>query len=895
MRGRRLSRILVCLAMVAMLLLASSASGKVLSSKLRNWPNTPLHHTLRTTLPNTVPSFAANLRGNVATAGNTLATCPENTPGARRRAHRRAATAAEVCLSASNNDHNMIRVNVDASDGHFNSSSATLTVPAGARVARAFLYWAADLSRGVQRDPNSPGFNGPADNAPGGDSTDNNPLYTTALMRVGSGASYSTIDATAPNRNGRWDHIPSWYQQPGTDPGTAYQVRADVTPEVNAGLAAATPDGNGNESVPVTVADVQAGRGYNRYGGWNLVVVWTTTTAPWRNVTLFDGFDFVQVQGGQQLVVGPLNFTGFQTPESGPVDAHVTVWATEGDRGITGDYMALGKLSDTCDGLAHQTDAAHPIDNFFNSSISDAGQQVGGRVPAWNNQLGFDLTTLKVPEGTIPNGATGASVCLGSVGDTYFFGGLVFTSLIRAPNLAISKSTVSSTASPGDTVNYTVTVSNPSTRPPGDPLFGTPVDAATNVNVADPIPSGLNAVTLVDDGGGRCKYLDGARSIVCDVGTLSPDATFTFTYRATVSAAAQGDTPGPLVNTACYRANSEDQPDVSYTGCDDASVVVPPSPPPPSPQPADLGVVKTVSHNIVNPGDTLTWHVVGTNYGPDATAGFVLADQLPAGVQFVSATASPDMTCTTPAVGQSGAISCTAAESVPPASNPNSPDSASQRELTIVATVPPATADGANLFNVATVIGDEVEPTPDPHPNRDFTQTLVVVPDSPTPPIPPYPPNPMYPPQPGGPIQPPVVPVHPPKLPKGPAGTRLTLAKSARPGIVRRGQRITYRLRVHNIAEADALHVRVCDKLPRGVVLADARGFRRSGGSVCAPSFRLRVLRFRTLRFTVRVTASRAGKLINHARVTSANAPTRRARATTRVLPPPPLPPPVTG
>ena len=51
----------------------------------------------------------------------------------------------------------------------------------------------------------------------------------------------------------------------------------------------------------------------------------------WRNLTLYDGFAYVQVAGGQQLVVGPLDFTGFQTPAGGDVDAHAATWAYEGD------------------------------------------------------------------------------------------------------------------------------------------------------------------------------------------------------------------------------------------------------------------------------------------------------------------------------------------------------------------------------------------------------------------------------------------------------------------------------------------------------------------------------------------------------------------------------------
>jgi uncharacterized repeat protein (TIGR01451 family) len=863
------------------------AEGARKTTKKRNWPNSPIRHTLRQTALSTTPSFSANLRGDVAVAGNTLETCPENlasarTHGAKRRP--RARTSAEACLGLDNNEHNMVYVNADPGGGRFNSSTATLTVPAGARVARAFLYWAGDLSRGVQRPPNDENNDAPAGNTP-----QTNPLYTTALLRAGSGGSYATIDATAPDRNGRWDYIQSWYQQVGTSPGWAYQVRADVTAELNNALTTqARRTRSGDESLPVTVADVQAGTGYNRYAGWNLIVVWTTPTAAWRNITLFDGFDWVQVQGGESLVVGPLDFTGFQTPASGNVNARVTVWATEGDRAITGDYMSLGDLSPTCDGLQHESDAARPAGNFFNSSISSGGVSVGGRTPNYDNQLGFDLGTLNVPEGTIHNGATGASVCLGTVGDTYFFGGLVFDTLIRAPNLEISKTADHTNANPGDVVTYTTAVTNPATRDPSDPLFGTPVDAATNLVTADPLPSGLDFVGFTVNPpttghpAGACTYSDATRTISCAVGTLDPDAHFTYSYEARVDATAQGDSPAPLVNPACYESNSEDQPAVLYTGCDQASVVVPPAPPPA----ADLGVVKTVDHNIVAPGDTLTWTIVGTNHGPATSTGFVLADQLPAGVAFVSATHSSALTCTAPPVGAGGAITCTA-PSVPAA-----PAAGSSLTLTIVATVPATTANGTLLLNIATVNGDQTEPTPDPHPNRDQTLTRVLVPDMPIPPIPPSPPP--LPPDPNGPLEPPAPPVHPPTLPPGPAGTRIALHKTATPRVARAGQTIAYALRLSNIGDAAALHVRVCDTPPAGLTVISAPGFHRSGRAICTTMSRLNTQRHRTFRLRARVHSRTRGRTVNHATATARNAPRARSKAATVVVAPPP-PPLVTG
>ena len=197
------------------------------------------------------------------------------------------------------------------------------------------------------------------------------------------------------------------------------------------------------------------------------------------------------------------------------------------------------------------------------------------------------------------------------------------------------------------------------------------------------MPDGLDFVAFTKNPGGVCHYDPASREIECNVGRLDPDASFTFSYQATVSVVPDGNTPAQLVNSACFESSSEDQPDVSFTGCDDAPVIVPPS----GPKPADLGVVKTVDQDLVKPGDKITWHVVGTNYGPAVSTNFVLADQLPPGVEFVSATHGPALTCTTPPVGSSGKITCTA-PSVPAA-----PADGSSLTLTIVATVPSDTRE----------------------------------------------------------------------------------------------------------------------------------------------------------------------------------------------------------
>src|SRR4051812_37296647 len=55
---------------------------------------------------------------------------------------------------------------------------------------------------------------------------------------------------------------------------------------------------------------------------------------------------------------------------------------------------------------------------------------------------------------------------------------------------------------------------------------------------------------------------------------------------------------------------------------------------------ADLAVTKTVSNPTPNVGDTVTFTVTLTDYGPNNATDVILSDLLPDGLQFVSAAPS---------------------------------------------------------------------------------------------------------------------------------------------------------------------------------------------------------------------------------------------------------------
>jgi len=90
------------------------------------------------------PRYQTHTRGNIAMAANTLLSCPE---GAANCDAARAGTGTSANLA--NNGWAMANVDVDADPTTFNSSSADLSIPAGATVSFAGLYWGGDTSAGA--------------------------------------------------------------------------------------------------------------------------------------------------------------------------------------------------------------------------------------------------------------------------------------------------------------------------------------------------------------------------------------------------------------------------------------------------------------------------------------------------------------------------------------------------------------------------------------------------------------------------------------------------------------------------------------------------------------------------------------------------------------------------
>src|SRR5262249_5243146 len=174
-------------------------------------------------------------------------------------------------------------------------------------------------------------------------------------------------------------------------------------------------------------------------------------------------------------------------------------------------------------------------------------------------------------------------------------------------DLSLAKSVSNARPNVGDTVTFTITLHNSGPDP------------ATGVQINDPLPAGLTFVSATPSQG---SY-DPATG-VWDLGTVNPGTPPTLTLPAVVSS--------PEAQNNIATVGRADQFDPK-PGNNTARVTE-------TPQQSNQAMPKSVSTSTPNAGDTITFTVRVTNAGPDAATGVQIADPLPAGLTFVSATPS---------------------------------------------------------------------------------------------------------------------------------------------------------------------------------------------------------------------------------------------------------------
>ncbi|WP_240357922.1 Ig-like domain-containing protein [Myxococcus vastator] len=522
----------------------------------------------------------ANQRGDILMVGNTLAQdCSNDVPSPM---------VGTVGSCGSNTSDDSVDVYWTIQTGtafaHTSVSAtqartrAALQVPAGAVVTYARLYWAAHLST----------------------TTSNRTPDTTAeFSRPGVFSQLLTADVTHNySPNGRY----------------IYESSADVTSLVAA-------HGTGVFEVSdVDAAPISSLNSTDPFSAWALVVFYRHPASPIRNLTLFDGMDYVS-NGNPQTVT----LSGFNVPPSG-FDAKLGVLAFEGDATRTGDQFRVNGVA--------ISDGSNPSNNFFNSTRSELGSSAthANDLPrltgAQGSMSGVDLDIVDITD-RVSGGATSMTVTATSSGDSYILGAFATSIATLRPDFTNTYKTASpvnpradGSLRGGDVIEYTIVTTNT-----GD-------DVSIETVLTDPLPSqltyvpnslevvsGPNAGAVTDASGDDVGEVSAAGVITVRLGTgatatlggsLALNQSTSIRFRAVVNA----DASGVVANQATITAEGErgapassatSSPSPNTTGPTTIVVSVPDAPEVTAPAPGSTVVTNApVFTGTAEPGSTVS-------------------------------------------------------------------------------------------------------------------------------------------------------------------------------------------------------------------------------------------------------------------------------------------------
>jgi uncharacterized repeat protein (TIGR01451 family) len=193
------------------------------------------------------------------------------------------------------------------------------------------------------------------------------------------------------------------------------------------------------------------------------------------------------------------------------------------------------------------------------------------------------------------------------------------TITVNCPEISITKTADQGTVSAGDTIGFTITVTNSG------------AGTASGVTVTDTLPSDPGLGWTIDAANSDAGCSIAAGTLTCNFGSLAPGASKHVHITSPTTAASCGT----VDNTASV-TTSNDGSDSA-----DASITV---------DCPNVTVLKTADEGTIDAGDTAAFTIVVTNEGPGTAHDVTLTDTLPAGITWSED--SPDCSIT------AGVMSC---------------------------------------------------------------------------------------------------------------------------------------------------------------------------------------------------------------------------------------------
>jgi uncharacterized repeat protein (TIGR01451 family) len=239
-------------------------------------------------------------------------------------------------------------------------------------------------------------------------------------------------------------------------------------------------------------------------------------------------------------------------------------------------------------------------------------------------------------------------------------------------DLSITNSASPNPVTAGQNITYSQTVAN-----------GGPAVAAT-ITVTETLPANTTFVSLTGPAGWTCTAV---APYTCTIATLAANANAAFVFMVKVNTTA---TSGSTITDTASVASTTSDPN---SGNNSASVSVQVA------GSASLSITNVASPVPVQATNNITYTQVATNAGPSTATTSSLTESTPPNTTFQSVTFPAGWSCTTPAVGGTGAITCT---------NPSfAPGTAS---FTVAVKVNAGTAAGTAINNTATITSSITDP-----------------------------------------------------------------------------------------------------------------------------------------------------------------------------------------
>jgi len=391
----------------------------------------------------TAPNYQATVNGDFLQVGNGVLAC-SGTALTQATTSGTCADLHAATTTATTNYNDFFRMVASNTVQGFttNSSSATMTIPAGASVERAFLNWSANTGTfggqaGASCSANATGNNAAAFGATRPDSASGWRTQGVQL-KVGSGAI-----GTVPVGSVLADTVAS---------GTAqyYSAGADVTTAFQ-GAATGSP-------ITVSAGNIWAAQGAGCYAGWSLTVVYDYGTYLAGNAASLP-HNVVYYEGHARLAQtdAPLTvtFDGFQALTTGTRFGYSLF---EGDRGIVGDYAQYSR-----DGGATFAEIPNVAGQANNVGVSRADGSVRYTQTATTSAFtnaSVDSATTNLP--AVAAGDSEIQLRIGTNGDSYLLRSAVLS--VPTAGLSVAKTLDGTTGvqyrTATEATAYTIVVTN---------------------------------------------------------------------------------------------------------------------------------------------------------------------------------------------------------------------------------------------------------------------------------------------------------------------------------------------------------------------------------------------------------------------------------------------------